>query len=207
MCVKHVLLFLGVKAVMKGLKSVLIVSTMALCVLRTLAAPGVSIEPLPTTVVVPKTVISSRMRVVFTVGLEGTGHHYIGQVKDYLFRSNEDLVQTSRPDGVNRKFYYLEHATGESAQHYGANLNGARENMRKLAQRGSELQYPGTVVFIDGKNSYPEGPGPNKVLKYMDLRMLAELAEEEGVDLRVLYLRRPVTDTLIANTIHRQFQK
>ena len=180
---------------------------MALCVSTTLATPDVSIEPLPVAVVVQKTVVSSRMRVVFTVGLEGTGHHFFRQVQDHLFESNTDLVQLSRPDGVNRAFYSIEHSMGDNANHYRANLNGAKENMRNLAQRGSDLQAPGTIVFMHGKNSYPDGPGPNKALKYIDLRMLAELAEEERVDLRVLYLRRPVRDTLIANTMHRQFQE
>ncbi|CAN0408704.1 unnamed protein product [Laminaria digitata] len=54
--------------------------------------------------------------------------------------------------------------------------------------------------------SYPSGLGPDKALRYLDLRMLAEVAEEEGVDLRVLYLRRSAKDLLIANTIHRKFQ-
>ena len=69
-----------------------------------------------------------------------------------------------------------------------------------------ELEFPGTVVSVPGRHSYPNGFGPNKALKYIDLRMMAETAEEEGVDFRVLYMRRPVTDIIIANTIHRDFQ-
>ena len=82
--------------------------------------------------------------------------------------------------------------------------------MSNLAQYGAELNFPGTLVSMHGKGSkysYPRGRGPNKALRYFDLRMLAEVAEAEGVDLRVLYLRRPVKDILIANTVHRDFQK
>jgi len=45
------------------------------------------------------------------------------------------------------------------------------------------------------------------VFQYMDLRLLAQTAEAEGVDFRVLYLRRPARDIILANTVHRDFQK
>ncbi|CAM9808577.1 unnamed protein product, partial [Ectocarpus fasciculatus] len=37
-------------------------------------------------------------------------------------------------------------------------------------------------------------------------RELAEIAEAENVDLRVVYLRRSAEDLIIANTVHRRFQ-
>lgn len=42
---------------------------------------------------------------------------------------------------------------------------------------------------------------------YFDLRLMAEVAEAEGVDFRVVYLRRPVKDVILANTVHRRFQE
>lgn len=191
----------------KMLNQILIGTAVAICLATTLATPDVSTMSLSGTLVVPKTVFSSRMRFVFTVGLEGTGHHYVSQVQESFLETNEDMVPIPRPDNVIRAFYTVENSMGENVQHYAANLKGARENMRNFAQRGADLQWPGAVVFMHGKKSYPEGPGQKKVFKYMDLRMLAEVAEEEGVDLRVLYLRRSVKDILIANTMHRQFQK
>lgn len=50
--------------------------------------------------------------------------------------------------------------------------------MRKLAQLRAELQFPGTVVSLRNHDSYPMGAGPNKALKYVDLRFFAEVAEE-----------------------------
>lgn len=147
------------------------------------------------------------MRLVFAMGLEGTGHHYVAQVEDHLFQTHPNLVRVSRRDTAKPQSYTIKHAMGEDAQQYSTMLSGARETMRQLADIGAGLQSPGTVVLMPGRNSYPDGPGPKKVLKYMDLRVLAEVAEEEGVDLRILYLRRPVKDTLIANTVHRKFQK
>ncbi len=52
----------------------------------------------------------------------------------------------------------------------------------------------------------PDPPSP-KVFKYMDLRLLAEVAEDAGVDFRVLYLRRKARDIILADTVHRQFHK
>lgn len=46
-----------------------------------------------------------------------------------------------------------------------------------------------------------------KVFGYLDLELLAEVAEAEGVDFRVLYLRRPARDIVVADTIHRDFHK
>ncbi|CAN0167541.1 unnamed protein product [Hapterophycus canaliculatus] len=41
----------------------------------------------------------------------------------------------------------------------------------------------------------------------MDLRLLAEAAEAEGIDFRVLYLRRSARDFIVANSVHRLFQE
>ena len=162
------------------------------------------------TLVVPKTVVSSTMRFVFEVGLEGTGHHMFGHVLDHLFKANPNLVQISgsRKDAVD-DLYGINYSMGLTVQHYNKSLSRARNSMRNVAQRGQTLPFPGTLVYTHdprGFHSYPTGIGPNKALKYFDLRLLAEVAEEEGVDLRVLYLRRPAKDLVIANTIHRTFQ-
>jgi len=63
------------------------------------------------------------------------------------------------------------------------------------------LRIPANTVRVR-----PKPPSP-KVFKYMDLRLLAEVAEAAGVDFRVLYLRRKARDIILANTVHRHFQK
>ncbi|CAM9273098.1 unnamed protein product, partial [Laminaria digitata] len=159
--------------------------------------------------VVQKTAVSSNMRFVFAVGLEGAGHHYFAEVLDHLFDVNKDLVRISGRDNVNRVFYTINNSMGYNAEHYRETLTGARENMRNLARRGAALKFPGTVVSMFGRFtllSYPSGRGPNKALKYFDLRKLAEVAEAEGVDLRLLYLRRPAKELMIADIIHRHFE-
>ena len=180
-------------------------TAMAISVAATAVSPGVSFEEDPTHVV-RKTVVSSKMRFIFAVGLEGTGHHYFVSVQDHLFRTNKHLAHLSGEKNVYHSFYTVHNSMARDIRHYNTELKTARDVMRRLAQRGAELQFPGTVMSLHSRDSYPMSEGPNKALKYVDLRFLAALAEEEGVDFRVLYLRRSVKDSIIANTVHRKFQ-
>ena len=192
---------------MKLVYSTFVATATALC----LAAAPVFVDSMlePTaTLVIRKTVFSSKFRFFFAAGLEGTGHHYIIEVEEDLFRTSNHLVQIPYRSDVEGKHYTIQNTMGGSARGYSTAISSARHNMRLLARVGEALQYPGTLRSMHGRqrlNSYPMGTGPNKALKYFDLRMLAEVAEAEGVDLRVLYLRRPVKQLVIANTVHRRF--
>lgn len=155
----------------------------------------------------PKTVFSSKLRLVLAVGLEGTGHDYVLQVDDNLFRKNDHLVRLTADDTVNVGIYHIQYSMGKKVHHYSDVLGWGRAEMQRLAEREAELPSPGTVMFVHGKYSYPDGFGLDKVLKYLDLRLLAEAAEAEGVDFRVLYLQRPAEDILVADTVHRRFQE
>lgn len=155
--------------------------------------------------ILPKTVFSSKLRVVLAVGLEGTGHNYFLAVDDHLFHNYPDLVRLTGHDAINMAFYHIQYSMGDNAQRYSTTMDLARDQMRKLARRGAELPSPGTVLILHGNFSYPDGMGVHKALMYLDLRLLAEMAEEEGVDFRVVYLQRPVNDMLVANTVHRGF--
>ena len=198
-----------VAPVMTPVYSLLVATAMGMCVAATPVLLNAKLDP-SSAMVVPKTVISSNMRFVFPVGLEGTGHHYFVAVERHLFRTNQNLVEIPDRANIDGELYTINYSMGHSAQHYSTAHARARADMRILAQYGTAINFPGTLVSMHGKRSkfsYPRGIGPNKALMYFDLRMLAEVAEAEGVDLRVLYLRRPVKGILIANTVHRHFQK
>lgn len=160
------------------------------------------------TFIVPKTVFSSTMRFVLEVGLEGTGHHVVGEVLDHVIERNSNLERfTGHP--IDGSLFAINYYMGQTVQHYNTTLERSRKTMRELAQRGETLLFPGTVVYTHDSgryHSYPSGLGPYKALRYLDLRLFAEVAEEEMVDLRLVYLRRSVKDTLVANTIHRNFR-
>lgn len=157
--------------------------------------------------VLPKTVFSSNMRLVLAVGVEGTGHGYFCQVDDHLFDNNPTLTRLSSKDYLSAGRFHIRSSMGSTARHYSDLIDQSRTAMRTLAKVGADLPPPGTMMLMHGWYSYPDGIGKEKALMYLDLRVLAEVAEAEGVDFRVVYLRRPAKDMLLANTVHRRFQK
>ena len=100
--------------------------------------------------ILPKTIFSSKLRMVFAVGLEGTGHDYLLQVDDDLFAKNRNLVRL--PYGTGSMYHYLVRTSmGSTAHFYEQVLDLARADMRKVAQRGASLPSPGTVLIIHGR--------------------------------------------------------
>ena len=154
-----------------------------------------------------KTVFSSTMRMALAVGVEGTGHKFVLQVHDHMFDTNGQLARIPRDETINVGIYHVRHMMGRDVRYYSDVLGRAKKQMRGMAESGAQLPFPGTIVIMHGKYSYPMGTGSDKVMKYIDLPLLAKVAEEEGVDFRILYLRRSVKDILIADTVHRQLQK
>ena len=100
----------------------------------------------------------------------------------------------------------LEHSM-KSCLIYAENIEKARIAMRELAKYGSSLAPEKAVAMLCGRYSYPRNWGVNKVFQYIDLGTLADLAEQEGVDLRVIYLKRSAHDIAISTTVHRDFHE
>lgn len=170
------------------------------------------------TATISKTRVSPTMRMLFVVGLEGAGHHYLIGALRHMYEKSQDLVHLDECHMA--KTYLVPQLMAESSTHYAETRELARKDMRRLALRENTLRWPGSVATLQGKQpkemeacqqvgmlSYPNYAGPNKIWQYVDLGMLAEVAEAEGVDLRVVYLRRSLRDIIIANVKHRQFHK
>ncbi|CAN0098919.1 unnamed protein product [Ectocarpus sp. 6 AP-2014] len=153
--------------------------------------------------VVHKTHVSDVFRLVFVAGLEGTGHHYWRDTTRCLFEGNRHLPRRDIPRNDAMK-YFATVTMGGEAETFTTTGHKAKENMRKLAEWAATLSSPGSLQFLP-IISYPANGGPLKVMQYADLRIIAEHAESEGVDLRVLYLRRSAQGMVIANTVHRKF--
>lgn len=170
----------------------------------------------PSAGAIAKAVVSSKMRLIFIIGLEGTGHHYIVDALKHLFDKNRELPYFNLCPIA--RMTYLFNSMVQDPAHYVDTQEKIRAEMRTLAAAQHELAWPGTIATIQptkpetqpgcrgiGVMSYPFNVGKNKVLQYPDVRTVAEAAEAEGVDLRVLYLKRPAEDFLVANTVHRKF--
>lgn len=153
---------------------------------------------------VKKTVIDSKLRFIHPVGIEGSGHHYILSVQKHLF-DNYDLEHIHAYGFVDQKSYYVPWSMGKNVQHYSDRMEISRSQMHNLREVGKTLDSA-TVVAMDTAESFPFGFGPDKALNYMDLRTMAEIAEEKGVDLRIIYLKRSAEECVITNTTRRKFQ-
>lgn len=206
----------GVKAYL-----VIIVSGLILGGLGATAEPGmtgsVGFPPSRHDGSIPKTVVSDKLRVIFIVGLEGTGHHFASEAFSVAFKDH-DLEQISAC-GLAQDIY-LPLTMQVSASAYLEAQHSLRMEMRRLADLEKDLQAPGTFVTVQrtnqvqeeecgslGELSYPNNNGPDKALAYPDLQQLAQLAEEEGVDFRIMYLQRSAKALLLSNTSHRGFHK
>ncbi|CAN0279590.1 unnamed protein product [Ectocarpus fasciculatus] len=165
---------------------------------------GVTADGPPPCAVVNKTIVSNNMRLVFPLGLEGSGHHYFAGTFRAMFTAHPDLAQLDNLPNFGK--FFIPSTMKRSSSKFAAISQQGRDQMRYLAQRAQTLPAPGTVQLVAGGISYPSGHGPEKVKQYVDLRLLAEAAEAEDVDLRVLYMKRSAKELLLANTVHRRFQ-
>lgn len=155
--------------------------------------------------VVAKTVFSTKIRLLLVLGVEGTGHHYIIGANEDIFEAHADLpvIEKGFP---SKDPYYIPYNMKISADGFDNARKNARRDMRDLARRAGRISSPGTFQLLDA-HSIPTGHGPQKVMQYVDPRLIAEAAEAEGVDLRVLYMKRPARELLLANTAHRDFEE
>jgi len=126
--------------------------------------------------VVPKTAFSSKLRMSVLVGLEGTGHHYFIAAVENMFRSNDEISVTATPC-VNNKAYYTMASMESTPSVFMNLLEGARREMHNLALLEQNLTWPGHLVRLCSEQSFPSGGGSQKPLHYIDLRLLAEMAE------------------------------
>lgn len=156
--------------------------------------------------VLTKTVLSSKLRLVYTVGLEGAGHHFLDQVLLRMFADHDGVLLRIR-DPVFMESFLVNRSITRKASNYFERSNRATTEMKALAKQAATLPAPGTIAKTKGRFSYPARTGARKVFQYIDVQVIAEKAEEEGIDFRVVYLQRSARDMIIANTVHRQFQE
>ncbi|CAM9696191.1 unnamed protein product, partial [Scytosiphon promiscuus] len=161
-----------------------------------------------------KTVVSSKLRLVVAVGLEGAGHHYVIGAFEQAFTLPVRLNRCSMA-----KPYVVLHALESSPSNYSTAIQQASSDMSELVLQEQLAPPMGSVATIQGsargdegcKNgvgmlSYPNFSRENKVFQYLDLRQLVENAEEKGIDIRVIYLQRSAKDMLFSNIVNRHFE-
>lgn len=171
--------------------------------------PFHEIDPLFEKGVLKKQANSSRMRLLFLVGLEGTGHHYMADVLDKLCNTGPVPCPKMCPLG---RAIYPALSIPETVGDYKIAREKLREEMQNLARQEEALpEGEGVMVgfgpcrFEIGLLSYPNFKGPEKALQYVDLKIVAEEAERAGIDLRIIYLTRSARSIMISNMIHNNY--
>lgn len=159
--------------------------------------------------VVPKTVYSSKLRLVYLVGLEGTGHHYVADVLDHICTTAKVICPKTC---VMAQAMYPGLGNPRTPTGYADALQTLRHEMQELKAAGDRLPDGKATMVSFGKcreavgmMSYPNFDGDHKGLQYVDFRILAEEAERAGVDLRLIYLTRPALDVVVSDTVHHRY--
>jgi len=172
----------------------------------------------------PKRVHGARWRLLFVAGLEGSGHHlWIPLLKRCVkarrCAADVELGRRLWTDRTRKglwsfetKLYAPRAAKKWEYAPPGAKwLSGfrraegeVRTALRRLSRRNATSPLLASLGGC-GMMSYPNFPGKLKMFQTPDVRLLAELAEDEGVDFRILVLHRPAAAVLRSTTIHRHF--
>lgn len=160
--------------------------------------------------VISKNSFSSKFRLIFLVGLEGTGHHYMADVLDRLCKISMIPCPNVCKMG---KALYPGLGAPESANSYLAARRQLRQEMEYLANTANRMEEGKATMVGFGKcrndmvgmMSYPNFNGIAKSVQYVDFRILAEEAERAGVDLRIIYLSRPARDVIVSDTKHNNY--
>lgn len=162
--------------------------------------------------VVRKTVFSEKRRMIFVVGLEGSGHHYLNGALNELCKSRS--VKCPEVCSI-ADLWYGELGKFSTSSEYKTGLERLSSEMDALALDESDVGdstavsvvtfYQGCSHKTFGEMSFPNFGGDDKPLQYVDLKILAEEAERVGIDLRLIYVGRSSKEILISTTEKRSF--
>jgi len=142
---------------------------------------------------VEKTIFSNNSRLVFPAGIEGTGHHYFLDFwKSFNFTRSFDTGLYRTSTNMN-----------SGIETYNRDMKISKNKMDSLYEES--IINPPSIIYPMGCESYPMLHGMYKAMHYPDLAMIAENAEQSGIDLRVIYLKRSLKELIISNTSHRRF--
>jgi hypothetical protein len=160
-----------------------------------------------------KTVFNSKQRVLFFVGMEGSGHHMMrallekcAEVANGLCRPDAQLANilfsaefVDKGKGNSRRYTGLFGA--ETYALHGKSMLDVYDKFRKYAVEASSslatkteterrLIYLNTGGPTEGMLSYPNHAGPYRELHSPDMHVIAAIAEATGLDLRIVVLQR-----------------
>lgn len=144
---------------------------------------------------------STKPRVVFVAGLEGSGHHLL----ETLWTELQSAMPAVAFRHVNVSMFNILSNSPAPGETMLAALSAVRDNFDK-APAGEQaiwmlpecVSYPcGGVGDHNGRQGQLYSPN---FIEYM------EVAEQVGVELHVIFLFRPIEDCMTASCVHRDFE-
>eukprot|EP00510_Aplanochytrium_minuta_P006830 CAMPEP_0184032230 /NCGR_PEP_ID=MMETSP0955-20130417/2866_1 /TAXON_ID=627963 /ORGANISM="Aplanochytrium sp, Strain PBS07" /LENGTH=701 /DNA_ID=CAMNT_0026318225 /DNA_START=117 /DNA_END=2222 /DNA_ORIENTATION=+ len=160
-----------------------------------------------------------KLRLVFFVGLEGTGHHLWQGIVMKLLKANQLNAECKMNDVImhpaggcwapynNGKGFFCSGASESFQDGY----KMAADAMIRLKESNATGTHMLNLVHRGWKGncgslaSYPCFSGSEKNLQHPDVLKLAELAENIGIDFRVVLLMRKAEELVISDIWHRHF--
>eukprot|EP00924_Labyrinthula_sp_SR-Ha-C_P006243 snap_masked-scaffold_31-processed-gene-0.28-mRNA-1 protein AED:1.00 eAED:1.00 QI:0/0/0/0/1/1/2/0/390 len=166
--------------------------------------------------VLQKAQFNITVRFVFSVGLEGMGHHFLGPMFKSS-KSSECLPAPVKEDEYASTLAYDQMTKGLFGS--SSNFTFQRERLIKymemlvnVANKFSTKQKRSVVIntmcpMHVGMLSYPNDHIWNRCHRtdFIDIRVLAEIFEALGLDLRIVVMYRNALDILLSTSIRRKF--
>jgi hypothetical protein len=165
----------------------------------------------------PKKAFSDQLRMLLVVGLEGTGHHAMKSIFSECLDSADaaKLESSSAKCAVDDRLNSLLMHTyagkpkvglffAEDAARGGELSLAVQASLRNISKHAENVLAGNNRLYIlgleftsgGGMLSYPNFGGASKALNHPDAFLLAALAENAGLDLRVFVLSRNTADVL-----------
>lgn len=158
--------------------------------------------------ILAKTVENTKLRLIAIVGLEGTGHHYVKGTINQVFSTPLDKENHSIGCRIGKLLYVPTLLSTPSS--FAKAQSDLREQVHKLVEIEERMESSNSSIsMVNGCRmlSYPMGGGKDKVFRYVDLQMVAEVAEKEHIDFRVIYLQRSARQLLVSNVLHSGYHE
>eukprot|EP00040_Diaphanoeca_grandis_P043510 m.9514 g.9514 ORF g.9514 m.9514 type:complete len:464 (+) comp7785_c0_seq1:300-1691(+) len=161
-----------------------------------------------------KKTVFSGPKFIWVAGLEGTGHHLMSMLWQWCSRcsSAESFGSTplfcTSPTKISLQSLPMAGSFDRLSQNY----HTARRTIQTMLDHA--FTHPESVFVLNthcskcckcGMQSYPNFRQGCKRWQFPDMRVMAEIFEEFGIDFRILVLDRSALNLMLANVVHRKF--
>ena len=158
---------------------------------------------------IPKRIVSQSCRLIFFAGVEGTGHHFWHSLLPHLhpFTTWSENFSAQLYDNYHKVGFFSTWDESVRSNHSIRIKQLMADADRSIREQGGGI-LPLNVLSegTSGMMSYPNLFGVDRALQYPNVHALAKLAEDAGVDLRiVLLVRHP--GSIVRSGLKRHFEK